>query len=173
MGRRSRKRMSADEPAVSATTRAERDEARRRRAGARDAAPGKPVPRGARDGRPPAPWGNFPLSELLVLLALVLGIAGFVVWGDRGRWMVLAAMALGSLAGLELSIREHYAGYRSHSALLAGFTAFAVCTVILIAFGGAGIAIGAVLIVGAVVFGGAFYALRQLFRLKSGGLGFR
>lgn len=164
--------MTVDEPAVSATTRADRDEARRRRAGAAQGAGGRAAARG-RDDRPPAPWGNFPLSELLVLLALVLGIAGFIVWGDRGRVMVLAAMALGSLAGLELSVREHFAGYRSHSALLAGFTAFAVCTVILVAAGGTGIALGAVLIVGLVVFGAAFYALRQLFRLKSGGLGFR
>ena len=32
-------------------------------------------------------------------------------------------MALGSLAGLELSVREHFAGYKSHSTVLAGTVA--------------------------------------------------
>ena len=34
--------------------------------------------------------------------------------------MIAAGVALASLAGLELSIREHLAGYRSHSTVLAG-----------------------------------------------------
>ena len=33
--------------------------------------------------------------------------------------MLAAAAALGSLAGLEISLREHLAGYRSHTTVLA------------------------------------------------------
>lgn len=177
MGRRSRKRMADEHVAAPARSRAERDEARRRRAQAEARGHEAPVratrARGGTAERPPAPWGNFPLSELCVLLALVLGVAGLAVWGERGRTMVLAAMALGSLAGLELSIREHLAGYRSHSSLLAGATAFLVVTVVLLTAGSSGVALGAVAVVGVLVFAGAFYGFRQLFKNRSGGLGFR
>ncbi|MEX2195657.1 MAG: hypothetical protein WD844_10260 [Thermoleophilaceae bacterium] len=168
MGRRSRKRMALEDPGAPGMTREQRDEARRRRAREGVAAP---APRRGRSGtadRPPAPWGNFPLSELCVLLAMILGVLGVIVWGERGQVMLLAAMALGSLAGLELSIREHLAGYRSHSALLAGAAAIAVSTIVLITVGPA---IG--LAVAAAVFAAGFYGFRQLFKLRSGGLGFR
>lgn len=167
--------MALEEPGAPGTSREQRDDARRRRA--RESSPAVAGPRRGRPGtaeRPPAPWGRFPLSELCVFLALILGIAGFVVWGQRGQLMVVAAMALGSLAGLELSIREHFAGYRSHSSLLAGATAFAACTGVLLAAGSlGGVALGAVLIVGVLVFAAAFYGFRQLFKSRSGGLGFR
>jgi hypothetical protein len=78
------------------------------------------------DERPRAPWAPFPLVELVVLLALILLVAGFVVGGHRGTLMIGAGLVLGTVAGLELSIREHFAGYRSHTALLAGAVAIAV-----------------------------------------------
>lgn len=161
--------MAFEEPGSAGTTREQRDEARRRRARQGAATPGPR--RGGRTGtaeRPPAPWGSFPLSELCVLLAMVLGVAGIIIWGERGQVMVLAAMALGSLAGLELSIREHFAGYRSHSSLLAGAAAIPIAT---IAFITAGPAIG--LVAAAAVFGTGVYGFRQLFKSRSGGLGFR
>ena len=34
--------------------------------------------------------------------------------------MIAVGLALGALAGMELSIREHFAGYRSHTLLLSG-----------------------------------------------------
>ncbi len=64
--------------------------------------------------------------ELVVLVALVLLVGGFVVRGHRGTLMIGAGLVLGTLAGLELSIREHFTGYRSHTALLAAAVALAV-----------------------------------------------
>src|SRR5262245_53415479 len=85
------------------------------------AAPERPPPTPARsDGAPEAPWGSFPLTELVVLVALVLLVLGFFVPPPRGAVMLGAGLALGSLAGLELSIREHFAGYKSHTMLLSG-----------------------------------------------------
>ena len=82
--------------------------------------PSKPRPRRpALDQRPPAPWGSFPLIELVVAVALVMLVAGFFVEGSRGSVLLVTGFALGSLAGLELSVREHFAGYRSHTTLLA------------------------------------------------------
>lgn len=78
------------------------------------------------DERPKAPWSPFPLVELVVLLALVLLVGGFVIRGHRGTLMIGAGLVLGTLAGLELSVREHLTGYRSHTALLAGAVALAV-----------------------------------------------
>lgn len=151
-------------------TRAERDAARQRRA-ARSASAGSALrPAGDRE-RPQAPWGSFPLSELIVLAALVLGVAGLVVWGERGRMLLLAAMALGSLAGVELSLREHLAGYRSHSMLLAAACTFAVVSGFLLATGPT--RVWAVLVLGALVFAAAFWGFRELFKSRSGGLGFR
>lgn len=125
----------------------------------------------ARD-RPPAPWGSFPLVELVVLLALVMLIAGFFVSGTRGITMIAAGVTLGSLAGLELSIREHFAGYRSHTTVLAGAVTVAVLAIGFFLFQTAWLR-GVGMLVGAIVFAAAFYAFREAFKRRSGGLGFR
>lgn len=72
------------------------------------------------DERPPAPWGNVPLVELVILMGIVLLVAGFFVGGSTGIGMIAAGLVLCSIAGLELSIREHFGGYRSHTFLLSG-----------------------------------------------------
>jgi len=62
----------------------------------------------------------------VVLCGLILVIAGFVVRGFQGTTMIGVGLALGAIAGLELSVREHFAGYRSHTILLAGAVGVAV-----------------------------------------------
>jgi hypothetical protein len=78
------------------------------------------------DERPPAPWGNVPLVELAVLAGIVLLVAGFIVGGSQGVAMIATGAVLCSIAGLELSIREHFGGYRSHTFLLSGAVAVVV-----------------------------------------------
>ena len=84
--------------------------------------------------RPRAPWHPFPLVELCVLIGLVL-----LVWGlfradeDSGRVMLLCGLALGSLAGLETALREHFSGHRSHALLLAAVPAVLVAGVLFFA----------------------------------------
>jgi hypothetical protein len=176
MGKRSRKRGGGVDVATSPTSRAERDEARRRRAEAveRAKADGRPA-RKRRPGktsfedRPPAPWGSFPLVELSVLVGIILLVAGFVVRGERGITMVLGGMALASLGGLELSIREHFAGFRSHTTLLAGAIALAAMAATYFSTKDRIV----VLLVGVAVFLGAFLLMRQVFVRRSGGVGFR
>jgi hypothetical protein len=182
MGKRSRKRgvpeRSGAGTSASATSRAERDAARRRRAEALERGERRPARR--RPGkthfedRPPAPWGKFPLVEIVVLISLVLLIGSFFVDTSRRAPMLLGGLALGSLAGLELSIREHFSGFRSHSALLAGAVAAASITITYFVTkgGGAGIAIVPV-IVGGIVFMAAFWLFRQAFMKRTGGVGFR
>jgi hypothetical protein len=128
--------------------------------------------RGGKPERPPAPWGSFPLVELVVLFAIIILIAGFFVQGTRGVTMIAAGLMLGMLAGLELSIREHFAGYKSHTTVLAGVAGVAVLGLgfFLLPHGWPQ---GINLVVGATVFAAAFYLLREAFKRRSGGLGFR
>jgi hypothetical protein len=117
--------------------------------------------------RPPAPWGSFPLVEVVVLVALLMLVAAFVVSGPRSTVLLATGLALGSLAGLELSIRKHFAGYRSHTVLLAGVAAVGTLALLYFAFPGllpqAGrIAVAA--LVGAVV----AFLLARAFRARSG-----
>ena len=171
MGRRSRKRMAEGAPAPGAPSRAERDEARRRRAeGAgtrRSYARGRP----SIDDRPPAPWGNFPLAEIAVLVAIVLLIGSLIVRGEQGVVMFAAGLLLGALAGLEVSIREHFAGFRSHSTLLAGSIAVVAITAIALAAGK--VFLPLLLAAGLGVFGISFWSFREAFKRRSGGVSFR
>ncbi|HEX2126190.1 MAG TPA: hypothetical protein VHF45_06495 [Thermoleophilaceae bacterium] len=177
MGKRSRKRASAGtDVSPAGTSREQRDAARRRRAeavsrakeqgtGARRARRGRPTI----DERPEAPWGRFPLVEIAVFIAIVLFVVGLVVGGSDGRILVAGALALGSLGGLELSIREHFAGYRSHTTLLAAACAFLAMVATAFAAGDLAPAVP----VAGVVFMGTWWALREAFKRRSGGLGFR
>jgi hypothetical protein len=118
------------------------------------------------DERPPAPWGSFPLVELVVLFGLVLFVVGFFfVEGSRGTQLFATGLAIASLAGLELSIREHFAGYRSHSTLLAAAAGVAVMLGLYylaelsptVSFAG-----------GAAVGGLCFFALARAFQSRAG-----
>lgn len=129
-----------------------------------------PRPAPLTDERPKAPWHPFPLVELCVLVGLVLIVLGFLdLDSDRGRLMLLFGMVLASLAGLHTVAREHFAGFRSHSTVLAGLPAVAVA--------GAGFFARApwilVLVAPVVTFVAAFVLFRNAFRRRSGGPSFR
>ena len=126
------------------------------------------APRGRpADTRPPAPWGSFPLVELAVLVGIVLAVVGLVIGGDRGPVFIVAGLAMGSVGGLELSIREHFSGYRSHSALLAGVPALVVLG-LLFYVGPTSLPPLARVGIGAAVFGAGFYLLSAGFRRRTG-----
>src|SRR3954452_22356289 len=114
MSRRSRKRDVSDTPAPSA---------RRTRTAPAPAPPRAPTWRARMDDAPKAVWSPFPLTELCILLSIVLIVLGFLTTGDRRGVLLGGGFALVTLAAGELAVREHFAGYRSHSALLAGICA--------------------------------------------------
>jgi hypothetical protein len=119
------------------------------------------------DDRPPAPWGSFPLAELTVLAGIVALVVGVIT---KSPTAIGLGVVLAGLGGLEVSLREHLAGYRSHTTLLAG-TVFVVVT------GGlfylAGLILAVCLAAGALAFAASFYALRRAFQRASGGLSFK
>lgn len=124
-------------------------------------------PRQIEDQRPPAPWGSFPLVEIVVLVALVMLGAGLFVDGPQGSTLLVTGVALGSLAGLELSLREHLAGYRSHSTLLAG--AAGIATLAIISYGvGDSVSVAARAGIAVAVGGLAAIGLVRVFRARSG-----
>jgi hypothetical protein len=157
MGRRSRKRGELN-------TRAERDVARSTKPGPR---PG----RSAAADRPRAPWGSFPLSELVILAGIAVIFWGLLGGGGQGNERVAAGLVLASLGGGELALREHLAGFRSHSALLAGVAAFVVVTAVALGLGP--VQVWILLALGLVVFGATLYAMQELFKRRSGGLQWR
>lgn len=124
------------------------------------------------DDPPPAPWGSFPLVEIVVFVAIVMLIGGFVVSGTQGAVMIGTGLVLGSLGGLELSVREHFAGYRSHTLLLAAAAAIFVLG-ILFFLAPSAIAAPLRIAAAAVVFALAAWWLTGVFRRRSGGLAFR
>jgi FtsH-binding integral membrane protein len=119
---------------------------------------------------PKAPWSPFPLTELVVLFSMALIVAGVLTDGGRRGALLGCGFALVSLAGLELAMREHFAGYRSHSTLLA-----AACAIVVVAplFLWTSIPQVVLAVVGVGIFALVFTRLRGAFRARSGGLGFR
>lgn len=156
MGRRSRKRAVAPEPPV---------------APAPAARPARTPKRRAPTGEAPKPfWAPFPLVELAILLGIVFVIGGLVWGGTQGRTLLACGIVVISLAALEVAIREHVTGYRSHSGLLALLPAAAA---VAIAWFGFDTTPAVRLGVAAGVFVLSFLALREVFRRRSGGLSFR
>lgn len=152
MGRRSRQRTSAPPP----------ERTSRSTPAARPAAPRRAS---RRDDAPQPPWGSFPLIELAALGAIVCAVVGLLQGGRTGGVLLTVAMLLGSVAGLEVAIREHLAGYRSHTLVLSGVLAVATLAICFFANAGRTVMVPAA----AAVFATAFVALRQLFKQRSGG----
>jgi len=119
------------------------------------------------DDRPPAPWGKFPLAELAILAGIVCLALG--IFGGY-ETLIGVGVALAGLGGMEVAIREHFAGYRSHTTLLAGFVFVVVVGLLFYAFKQV---LAVALPIGAACFLVAFLLARRAFQRASGGLSYR
>jgi hypothetical protein len=131
------------------------------------AAPAQPQrprrPRG--EERPKAPWHPFPLVELSALIGIVMLIVGlFNADEDSGRLLIVFGLVLGSLAGLDTALREHFAGFKSHSTLLAGMPTVLVAGALFYA----GVLWPILVAASALTFAAVFTAARRAFRRKAG-----
>ncbi|CAA9524672.1 MAG: hypothetical protein AVDCRST_MAG85-3124 [uncultured Solirubrobacteraceae bacterium] len=147
----------------------EGDERREPRATAQPVVPSTPRLRAPLEEAPKAPWHPFPLVELSVLIGMVLVVVGVLSEGDRRPILLFSGIGLISIASLELAIREHFAGYRSHSSLLAGIAAVGAAA----ALYPTSIPGEILTVVGLVCGGVAFYLLRRQFAARARGLTFR
>jgi lysylphosphatidylglycerol synthetase-like protein (DUF2156 family) len=129
----------------------------------RRAAGGRP----SRDELPEAPWGKAPLAELAILAGIVCLAIGVI--GSHEK-LIGVGVGLAAVGGMEVAIREHFAGFRSHTTLLAGFVFVVVVGVLYYV---AGFVLAYALPIGAVCFAVAFYLARRAFQRASGGLSFR
>jgi len=98
------------------------------------------------------------------IVMLAIGVIG------KSPTAIGVGVVLAALGGLEVSAREHFAGYRSHTTLLAGVV-FVLVTGSL--FYLASLILAICLAVGAAAFLASFYFLRRAFQRASGGLSFK
>jgi len=151
MGKRSRKR--GDAVAAPVPARAAAATAPRRRGG-----------RPSLEDRPKPPWHPVPLVELCVLVGIVLLVLGALdLRSDRGKLMLVLGMALGSLGGLDTALREHLAGYRSHTTIIAALPAVTTAAVLFFARAPWLLLVGA----GIAVFAGVFWWMRRVFMRRA------
>jgi hypothetical protein len=69
--------------------------------------------------RPQPIWAPFPLTEIGMAAGLAIFVAGMLGDGRRATWLLSVAVLLLAVVVIELCLREHFAGYRSHTLLLA------------------------------------------------------
>jgi hypothetical protein len=96
-------------------------------------------------------------------------VGGFILGADqaRGQTMIGTGIVLASLAGLELSIREHFSGFRSHTTLLAAAVGVGTMLVLYYLVNAAATIS---LVAGAAAALGTGWALVRVFRNRSGRL---
>jgi hypothetical protein len=117
--RRSRKRRNPESVprAVPSQRRAQRTE-QRTAAPAPQRAPRNPM--GAYGERPPSPFGGLPISEIAIAIGAIGLIVGIIQGGGPA---LIAGVVVCTLGVVEITAREHFSGYRSHTILLAALPA--------------------------------------------------
>lgn len=153
--RRSRKRHSSAKTPRAVPSR-RREQAAVRTAAARP--PRQVSAMSAYGERPPSPFGGLPVSEIAIFAGAIAVLVGLVQGGGAA---LIVGVVVCVLAVLEVTLREHLSGYRSHAVLLAAMAAVAVETVLAIwIVPGARLAL---LVVMVPVFGIVFTGLRRRF----------
>ncbi len=132
---------------------------------------GIPSLKASRDEAPKPLWHPWPLTELLILVGIVVAVIGLI---NGSIPTTIGGLVILGSASTELAYREHFAGYRSHSAMLASVVA--VIGITAIAFLGSRVGVHlppwALGVVAIGAFGGVFVVLRRGFRRRTG-LSFR
>ena len=115
---------------------------------------------GTEGERPPSPFGGLPVSEV----AIFAGIVGLVVWLIRGGTVTLViSLVVCTLGVLEVTAREHFAGYRSHTTLLASIPAVGLAIGLLSLIGAKGNRAPLLVLIAAPVYALLFWQLRKRF----------
>jgi hypothetical protein len=78
---------------------------------------------GAYGERPPSPFGGLPVSEFAIFAGLMALVVGVVRHGGPA---LIAGVVICLLGVSEVTSREHFSGYRSHTVLLAAIPAVVV-----------------------------------------------
>jgi uncharacterized membrane protein YeiH len=82
--------------------------------------------------RPQAPWSPVPLSELLILIGAIGAVIGLRRGSSHAGVLLVASIAAVAVGVLEMTLREHRAGYRSHALLLSVYAVIALHSTIVV-----------------------------------------
>jgi hypothetical protein len=109
--------------------------------------------------RPPPPWHPLPLSELLIFIGAIGTIVGLARGISNGGPPLIAGLAAVAIGTVEVTLREHLSGYRSHTIVLAALPVIVLdsAVVLLVAPFGTGVKLG--LLVADVALGASLYRL--------------
>jgi hypothetical protein len=116
-------------------------------------------PLGAYGERPPGPFGGLPVSELAILAGTVALIVGVI---RHGAPALIGGVILCLLGVSEVTAREHFSGYRSHTVLLAAIPAVVGEFVIVLTVGTPAVRV-LLLVLVVVLFAGCAWFLRRRF----------
>lgn len=116
-------------------------------------------PLGAYGERPPSPFGGLPVSEVAIFAGAVALIVGIFRHGGAALigGVILCLLGVGEVTG-----REHFSGYRSHTVLLAAIPAVVAEFVIVLTVGPPAVRV-LLLVPVAAVFGACAWFLRRRF----------
>jgi hypothetical protein len=123
--------------------------------------PRRANPLGAYGERPPSPFGGVPVAEIAIAGGFVALVVGVI---QHGGPALFGGVFLCLLGVTEVTAREHFSGYRSHTVLLAGIPAVVAEFVIVLTVGAPAIRV-LLLVPVAAVFGACAWFLRRRFRV--------
>jgi hypothetical protein len=116
-------------------------------------------PRGTYGERPPSPFGGLPISELAIFVGGIGLVVGLIQGGGAALIVGLIVCCFGVV---EVTAREHFTGYRSHTILLAALPAVAAGYAATVAFGTPRQRL-TILVVVVPIYGLLFWLLRKRF----------
>jgi hypothetical protein len=82
--------------------------------------------------RPQAPWHPLPLSELLILIGAIGAMVAFLRGIEKNGALVGASIGAVAIGTIEVTIREHLSGFRSHTLMLSAIPAIVFHTVVVL-----------------------------------------
>ncbi|HTT31717.1 MAG TPA: hypothetical protein VMG37_25105, partial [Solirubrobacteraceae bacterium] len=77
---------------------------------------------GAYGERPRSPFGGIPVAEISILIGAVVLVIGLI---NHATVALIGGVVICLFGVVEVTTREHFSGYRSHTVLLAAIPAVA------------------------------------------------
>ncbi len=82
--------------------------------------------------RPQAPWHPLPLSELLILIGAIGAMVAFLRGIEKHGALVGASIGAVAIGTIEVTLREHLSGFRSHTLMLSAIPAVVFHTAVVL-----------------------------------------
>jgi hypothetical protein len=111
--------------------------------------------------RPRGLFGGVPVSEVAIFAGVIVGGVGLV---SHGRVTIIIGLVICALGVTEVTGREHFAGYRSHTTLLAAVPTVVLEAIVVALFGDPSDRAWLLLLI-VPVYALLFFPLRQRFRV--------